>query len=260
MKELRKLFISALAVMVMAGGMALTSNGGLKNVSAETDPAGSAAVSAESKNTISVYGTGTVKVAPDIATVSIGVTTQDVSSKKAVNDNNTQMNDLMKSIKDLGIADKDITTNGFNIYPNYAYDSKTGESKVSGYQVSNTVTVKVRDLTKVSAVIDAAVAAGANVSNGVQFSVADPDKAYNDALALAVTNAKTKADVIAKALNVKISTPKAITEMSTGGGSYYSNYNMPANAVFDERMDTSSTPISSGEIVITAQVSANYEY
>ena len=130
--------------------------------------------------TISIEGRGEVAAAPDMAMVNSGVTTQGATAREALDANTAAMADLIAALKGSGIADRDIQTSGFSVNPNYVYSDErdangyTMPPKINGYQVSNTVTIKVRDLDQLGAILDQSVTVGANTVNGVSFSVADP--------------------------------------------------------------------------------------
>ena len=116
--------------------------------------------------TLSVDGQGTGTATPDMATVTIGVTTQGEDAAKAQNDNAWVSNQIQSAVRSLGIEDKDIQTNGFNLNPSH---DRNGQP--NGYEVMNMLRVRIRDLSKVGAVMDAAIAAGANQIYGVQFTL-----------------------------------------------------------------------------------------
>lgn len=209
----------------------------------------------ENKRTINVSAQGRVKVAPDIAYVTLGVITENKDAKLAQQNNAKQMDQVVKKIKDSGIAAEDIKTVGYSINPKYDYDKNTGASSIIGYSVSNTVQVTVRDLTKTGTIIDLASANGANTSNGISFGLSDYDKYYNEALKKAVETGKGKATTIAEALGVTLKAPVSVSE----SGGYYPSYAYK-NESYAMDAAVAPTPVEAGSIEVSASVSITYEY
>jgi len=147
-------------------------------------------------DTFTVTGEGKVTVPPDIAVVSAGVQAQAGTVKLVQDQLNTSINAVTAAVKKAGVADKDIQTAGYNINPMYDYGA--GTPRITGYQASTNLTIKVRAIDNANAVIDAATAAGTNQIGGITFDVDDKTKAQNEARVLAVNDAKTKAVNAAK--------------------------------------------------------------
>lgn len=199
---------------------------------------------------ISVSGSGSVSLKPDVATISLGVETMDADAAKARQANDGAMAKVLAAVKGFGIADDDIETTNFNIYPRY--DEKG--QKITGYTVSNTVSVKVKALDKLGSVLEAAGAAGANISGGIRFDVLDRTAAYNEALAQAMEKARARAEVMAKACGVILGKVLTINESSSYSGPTY------ASAEKAALMDAAGeVPVSSGQLEVTASVSVKYE-
>jgi uncharacterized protein YggE len=163
-------------------------------------------------NTISVSASGKVSVVPDVARVSLGVTVTKTKVKDARSAAATKMTDVIALAKGLGVADTDIQTVGLSLYPQYANGSST---KIVGYTVSNQIQVTVRDLDKADELVDGAMAKGATDLNGISFDVADPAKALNDARVAAIAAAKTSAQAMASAANVRLGSVVSITDATT---------------------------------------------
>ncbi|MDF2533146.1 MAG: hypothetical protein K0Q65_2727, partial [Clostridia bacterium] len=168
------------------------------------------------QKTISVSSEGTVKVKPDMAHINVGVQTENQSSKVAQQENATKMNKVMEVLKGLKIAEADIKTSQYTIYPIERYSEKDQRSYITGYRVINSLEVKIRDISKVGAVIDAVTANDANTVSNIGFTVADPDKYYLQALENATGKAKAKAEVLAKQFGIKIGVPSQINENGSG--------------------------------------------
>ncbi|HAN10549.1 MAG TPA: hypothetical protein DCP90_08075 [Clostridiales bacterium] len=209
------------------------------------------------KNTITVSGEAKIKVAPDIAYVNIGVRTEGKTAAEAGKVNAEKMTAVVNAIKKAGIDAKDLKTSNYYVNPIYTYDEKT--SKVTGYEATNTITVKVRDIAKTGDIIDLASKMGSNITNGVTFGLVDETISYNEALANAMKNAQGKATALATVVGVKLDKPSRISEDSYGGGSQpmYSNAVMNMKS-YDSA--ESATPVESGDIEITARVSVEYQY
>lgn len=203
---------------------------------------------------ITVSGTGSVSMVPDVAYVTLGVNTQDASPKTAQEKNNRLIEKVINAVIGMGIAEKDIKTTNFYMYPNYDYNK--GSEAIVGYTVSNTVTVTVRDINKVGDVLGTAADAGANVSSGVQFSLLDSTAAYNEALVLAMENASAKAKTIAGALGKSIGNPASVSE---SGGNYMPVYTGLQKAAMDTAAGA-SVPVQAGELTVSATVQVVYEY
>lgn len=215
------------------------------------------ATSAAAARTINVNGDGEVNATPDIAYVSLGVTTEKGSVGEAQKNNSTTMNTIIDAVKKSGVASEDIKTSNYSISPKYNYDEKTGISTIIGYTVTSTLSVTVKNITSVGSIIDTAVANGANNSNGVTFGVSDYGKYYNIALTNAITNAKAKAQVMASCIDVKLNLPTKLVENSSGVPSEYPVfYNMSLKSTSAEK----STAIEAGTYKIKANVSLVYEY
>jgi uncharacterized protein len=204
--------------------------------------------------TINVNGDGEVSVAPDIAYVSLGVTTEKSSVGEAQKNNSTTMNNVIEAIKKAGVASEDIKTSNYNIIPKYNYEDKTGNSTIVGYTVTSTLSVKVKNINSVGSIIDTAITNGANDSNGITFGVSDYEKYYNIALKNAISNAKVKGQTIADCIDVKLSIPTKITENSSGAPNQY--------PVFYEKSSLSKEDmnVAIGTYKINANVSLVYEY
>jgi uncharacterized protein YggE len=162
------------------------------------------------EHTITVTGNGKVTVKPDVADVSLGVTVQAESAKAARDSAASQMNAVIAALKALGIVDEDIQTSTINLSPTYDYNSSS--PRITGYQVTNEVSVHVTDISKVADVVDNSVAAGATTVNGISFDIADRSAAENQARDAAVKDARSHADAFATAAGVTITGVASISE------------------------------------------------
>jgi uncharacterized protein YggE len=207
----------------------------------------------DAKRTLSVSGNGKISLVPDLATISIGVHSENKNAVEAVASNTKQAQGVIDALKSFSIADKDIRTSNFSIYPRQDW-GKEGERLGITYIVDNTVQVTVRDLDKIGKILDAVIQAGANNINGIQFDVSDRESAYQDALAAAVENAHARAETMAKAAGVDLDEVQTINSLV--------NIAQPPDlrmyAVKAESASTGEVPISAGEMIINVQVNMVY--
>ena len=202
--------------------------------------------------TLSVDGQGTGTAAPDMATVTIGVTTQGKDAAKAQNDNAWVSNQIQAAVRGLGIAEKDIQTRNYSFYPNYSTD-KDRRNEVTGYTVNNSVIVVVRDIKLTGKVIDAALNNGANEINSLDFSASDTKAVRKVALLNAVQDARDKADIIAKGLGKRI---VGIQNVSESMG-YIETRRFGGNMLMAVAKDA-ATPIAPGSLSLTANVHIDF--
>jgi uncharacterized protein len=210
--------------------------------------------------TITIEGRGEITAAPDMAIINSGVTSQGATAREALDANTAAMAELIAALKESGIEARDIQTSGFSVNPNYVYSDDrdangyTLPPKLSGYQVSNTVTVAVRKLDTLGAILDKSVTVGANTVNGVSFSVADPSDLYDEARKEAFADARAKAELYATAAG---STLEDILSISEGGG-----FNPPQPvAMYSMRAEAAAAPVpvEAGELSFTINVTVQWE-
>ena len=160
--------------------------------------------------TVTVTGSATITSSPDEAVITLGVQTQGQTAQATLQQNASKMNAVMKAILGDGVRMADITTVGVNLYPNY----DSGGNAIVSYTAQNQVNVTVRNLSAVGAIIDDAVHAGANLSDGIQYRLSDQNQGMEKALADAVANAKGKAEALASAGGATLGPVVTITEGS----------------------------------------------
>lgn len=160
---------------------------------------------------ISLTGHGEVKSAPDMAFVTTGVVSQGATAAEALSANTTAMTNLFAALKAAGIEEKDVQTSNFMVQPRYNYPENKPMELV-GYEVSNTVTVNVRKLADLGALLDKLVQSGSNQISGIGFSVSQPEAALDEARKLATADAARKAKVYAEALGVSLGPVLSVSE------------------------------------------------
>ncbi|MBY5404447.1 SIMPL domain-containing protein [Rhizobium leguminosarum] len=157
---------------------------------------------------ISVTGDGESSIAPDMAVVNLAVVKQAKTAREALDENNKAMNDVLAALKSGGIAERDLQTSGFSIQPQYNYpqpvDGQQQQPQLIGYQTINSITIRLRDLAKLGAVIDQSVSLGINQGGDIQFTNDKPDAVIDEARKDAVASAVKKAKTLSEAAGVKL--------------------------------------------------------
>ena len=203
---------------------------------------------------LSVSAEASAKRVPDVATISTGVVTQAADANAAMRANAVQMDKVMAAIKAAGIGERDVQTSGINLNPQYKYVENAPPSIV-GYQASNTVNVKVRDLSKLGKVLDAFVEQGANQVNGPSFEVDKPDEAYDEARVAALKKAQARAQTYADALGLKV---RRIISIGEGGASFPRPMPM-LRAMAADAGFAKETAISPGESTLSVNIEVVFE-
>lgn len=210
-------------------------------------------MAAEQTRQISVSATGRVDMAPDMAMIRIGVTHQDEEAATALQMTNDAVAAMLARLEALGIAARDVQTTGLSLSPVWREQPVTpgqpgpsGQSAPWGYEASNLVTLRIRDLEQTGAVLADLVNDGANRLEGLSFGLQDPQAAEDEARRAAVTEARRKAALYAEAAGVTLGAVVSLSE-NGGGGARPMMMEMAS-------MRADSVPIAAGELGITAQV------
>ena len=209
--------------------------------------------------TLTLSSHGETRMAPDQATISMGVTVQAPTAAAALTANRTRMNAVISAIRAQGVAERDIQTSGLDLSPQYTYPNRTGGTsgppRVTAYQVSNQVTVLVRDLTKLGPAVDAVVGSGANQINSISFGLANADTRADEARRQAVANVARKAELYAQAAGLRV---VRLVTLSESGGYTPRPPVMMMRQTMAEAADA-STPVQPGEVGVRVDVTAVYE-
>lgn len=206
--------------------------------------------------TLSANGDGEMKVTPDIAIVTLGVTTRGTTASEALQANSSALTAAISELKNAGIADKDIGTSGLSVSP--VYDNRsdrpgadTTPPPIVGYQVSNDVRATIRDIASSGAVLDKVVSAGANRISGITFDISDREAATDAAIKSAVTEARRKGALIAAAAGVRLGRMLSISASESGGFQpVFARMEMKAAA---------PVPVMPGEQTISATASITWK-
>ncbi len=213
----------------------------------------------EAENTITVTETGTVYAKPDLAITTASVVEEAETVAEALSANTEKMNKVIEAMKEEGVEEKDLKTTSFNIYPRYEWHEAseyypTGERILVGYEVSQSLQIKIRDLEKVGQIIQKATDSGANQIGNLQFTIDDQDELKKQAREEAISKAKTKAEELAGQLEVKL---VRISNFSEGSVSpvYYALEKAEATGIGGG----GEPQIETGESKIEVTVSITYD-
>jgi len=240
---------------VAAIGLALSvASVGAPSALAQTPAAAPAADSMFRATTFNLSAYGETRIAPDMASISLGVMTEGKTAAEAMTANAARMNAVIASLKKAGLAERDIQTSNLNLNPQYRYEENKPPILI-GYQASNQVTITVRDLKRLGPAVDATVSAGANQVHGISFGLQDPTAAENAAREAAVKALTTKADLYARATGHRI---VRLVTLSEGGG-YVPRPPVMMEAVAFAGRAKDSTPVAGGELTVRIDITGLYE-
>ena len=204
--------------------------------------------------TISLTGHGEVRAAPDIATLTLGVFTNAETANAALDANSAAMSKLFDALKQAGIADKDMQTSSLMVSPHYSdRSSSSGQPETAGFDVSNNVSVTIRDLKSLGKILDQAVSSGANQINGLSFGIENEGPVQDEARKRAVTEAKRKAELYAATAEISLGRIVLLNE----GGFYQPQPQMFQAARMKEA--AAPVPIAQGEQTVAIDVTMTWE-
>lgn len=199
------------------------------------------------ERSITVTGEATVSVAPDNANIRLGVTSQGKNAREASEANAKLMTSVLAAIRDAGVADRDVQTSRLSLQPQYE-QGKAGPARLLGFQVTNQVSIRIREIEKFPGILDRAIAAGANEMSGIEFVVSEQSKLLDQARDDAVADARRKAELYAKAAGVKLGPVSSISEEGSS----------PPRPVV-QAMRASAVPVAPGEQLLRAAISVTFE-
>lgn len=206
---------------------------------------------------IVVSGQGEAAIAPDMAWLNLSVMREADTARAALDDANEAVAGVIAALKQAGIEERDLQTSGLSINPRYVYPQNNDGSqppRIVGYQVTNSLSVRVRDLARLGEVIDRAVTLGVNQGGGITFDNDDPSEAVAQARRRAVAEAREKAETLAEAAGVTLGRVIEISESAP------MQPPMPlAKAMRMEAAPDASVPIEAGENTYRVQVGVTYE-
>jgi uncharacterized protein YggE len=208
-----------------------------------------------SEHTLSVTGSGIVYLSPDIAYINIGVHTEETDLAQSVAKNNAQVQAVVDALRGMGVEAKDIQTSNFSVWSYQTTDPATGAITGMKYAVDNSVTVTVRDLTKLGDLLNTVVGVGANNINSISFDVADKTAALVEARTKAMANADALAKELAQTANVSLGGITNISYTEVTSPNYGYGYGMGGGGAESK---PASAPINPGQLQVTATVSVTY--
>lgn len=202
---------------------------------------------------IAVTSRGEVKVTPDRASIQISVQTRAATAAAAADENAQKQRAVIEAIRGLGIDAKDISTTGYNVYPEQRYEQNR-EPVIVGYNVTNTVVVELKSIGMVGKVIDVSLGKGANMINSLQFYSSNTDSARREAIAIAVRQARADAEAAARAAGGSVTT---LLEVTVGG--YYPPPPRPIELrAMAASAKAADTPITAGDQTVAVDVTTRW--
>ncbi len=235
---------SKATIMALIGAFAIMLTGVLDGWSAE-----------QPVPQISVTGEGENAIPPDMAVLSLSVVSEQKSARATLDANNKAMAQVLSALQSEGIAERDLQTSGFSIQPRYVYPKKSSREeppRIVGYQVNNSLTVRIRDLAKLGDIIDMSVTLGINQGGNIVFTNDDPSAAITEARKAAMADAISKATTLTQAANVGLGKILTITEQS------FSPRPVPIARAEMAMRASDSVPVATGENTYRIQVNATF--
>lgn len=207
------------------------------------------------KRLISVTGEAELQVKPDMVTLNFGVENTATDAQAAQRDNTQKMNAVIQSLYGNGIPKDDVQTSNFSLSPVYEWQGEDGRKQVLvGYRCNNTVVVRLKDLTKVGVVIDAATTAGATNIHGITFGLQNPNAYRPTILAAAVKDARAKADIMAGAAGYTVTGVQTMSDAYTSVSGVREVYQLAKG------MADAAAPIEAGSLTVRATVRIDYTF
>lgn len=212
--------------------------------------------------TINVSAEGKANIVPDVAYTSLSVVSKGADPAEVMEKNNEVMNKVNEAVKGFGIEAKDIKTSNYNLNPDYQWNEVARQNKIIGYTMTQTLTLKIRDLSKVSQVLAAIGPLGVNQVGDVSFGVDDPDKYLAEAREEAIAKAKEKAKLITEKAGARLGNVVNVSEYQNGGGypmPYYEKMGMGGDAMVRSSIAPIAPSIEPGSQEISLTVNLTYE-
>lgn len=202
---------------------------------------------------VNISATAEATRIPDVARISAGVVTQAADSNSALRANAQQMSKVMEALQKVGIAERDVQTSGVNLNPQYKYEDNKAP-QIIGYQASNTVNIKVREIGALGKILDLLSQQGANQINGPMFSIDQPEPVYDQARIEALKKSQERANTYAKALGLRVARIVSVDETNNGGFQPMAVLSAAPRAAkeFD-------SPISPGESTLSVTLNVVFE-
>jgi uncharacterized protein len=204
--------------------------------------------------TLTLVGHGEVRMEPDVVMITVGVMNQGTTAAEALAANTAAMTAVFDTLKAAGVEPKDTQTSNFMVQPRYDYNNNIQLPRLIGYDVSNNVTITMRQIDALGGLLDKLVQAGSNQIQGITFQISSPEAALDEARKRATEDASHKARLYAGAMNVSLGAVQSISE----GVRYEPPVPMRMKAARAEAM-SADVPIAGGEQVLAVHVNITWE-
>jgi uncharacterized protein YggE len=208
------------------------------------------------RDTIVVTGDAEVDIKPDVALISLGVIKESKNIAQAQDESSKVMNEIVSTLKEIGIKEKDLKTTNYSIYPKYDYNTQNGKSTLVGYEVSQNLQAKIRDFSKISSALQKATDMGANQIGGLSFIIDDEVNARSEARGLAIKNAQEKAKVLARQLGINIG---GVINFSESGATPQPYYDYGIGGGMEKAMSSIAPTVEPGTNNVSVSVYLTYE-
>ena len=215
-----------------------------------TLPLSGASLADAVQGTITVTGSATVNVVPDLATISLGVTTNGATAAAAMTANSAALTAVIGRLKAAGIADVDMQTSNLSLNPNWVNNASGTAQEIQGYVASNMLSVQVKAMDTTGAVLDAAIADGANTLNSLTFGLQNQRPQEDEARKAAVADALARAKLLSEAAGAKLGAILSINEDSGVQQGPQPMYRMA---------DSAAVPVAAGQVGVTASVTIVFQ-
>ena len=199
--------------------------------------------------TITVTGSASVTLKADYARISVGVSSKAATVEQAANENNAAIYAVIEALKEAGVAEEDIATSNYSVYAEYDYASFGGQ-KLTGYNVTNQLTVIIRDMEHIGATLDKATAAGANNIYNIEFLSTKADEAQDEATVYAVQDAMRRAKLLASAAGLNLGGIKSISDTVASYGIVTRSYASKLDAVAGNSILPDDTSVSASVTIV----------
>lgn len=240
---IRNSIADGLFVVLLAGLLAGCSGNGVDSATAASGDGAKVP-----PRTVTVTASENVSMKPDLVMIQAGVVSEDVTAATALKKNTAAMSFVLEELKKSGIEDKDLQTRNFNVQPRYRYVKNEAPS-IEGYRVTNSLSVRVRDLKKLGEILDKVVSLGSNQISNIRFDVSNADKVKDEARKAAIESAKRKAQLFAEAAGAELGAIQSISETTQ-----HSQPRPFGMAEASMRRKSAPVPIAAGEQTLTVRV------
>ncbi|MDF0488267.1 SIMPL domain-containing protein [Sphingomonas sp. H39-1-10] len=200
---------------------------------------------------LDVQAEGSTTRAPDVATIRAGVVTQSATAAAALGDNAQRMARVLDALKRAGVNARDVQTATVNLSPQYRYAEGQAPT-ITGYQATNSVAIRFRDIAKAGAILDTLAGVGANQIDGPNLSIDNPEAALDEARAAAIKIARARADLYARAAGLSVARIVSIAETGVNDGA------TPGPVMFQRAVRADSTPVAAGESRVSASLTVRF--